>query len=310
MRSKLRLGTSRRQPRAAGVPHWLTPLAIAAGIASLAPIPAAAAEAPTRLVRVVDYESSVSRDGRLAFVSNRSGAFELYTTDADGKQPRQLTFDGGGKDNPSWSPDGTRIAYVAQVGDNADIHLIDAHGTRQRRLTTGPHRELHPFWSPDGTRIVFTRYVDSPPGAGVLSVHAMDADGGNETALTHGTSASYASFSPDGKHLLYWRLFGDNAEIVIADADGRDEKRLTRDPAFDGWPSWAPDGTRIAFARERGDAADIYTLDLATGTERLLSGGRGRKTAPKWTADGTAVLFDRTLDGETGIWRIDAGGGR
>ncbi len=119
-----------------------------------------------------------------------------------------------------------------------------------------------------------------------------------------GASASYASFSPDGKRLLYWRMFGDNADIVVSNADGSGEKRLTRDPAFDGWPCWAPEGDRIAFARERGIDADVYILDLATGAERMLFGGHGRKTAPKWSEDGSAVLFDRTRDGETGIWRV------
>jgi TolB protein len=157
---------------------------------------------------------------------------------------------------------------------------------------------------------VFTRYVDVPRGAGTLGVHAMEADGGNETAITRGASASYASFSADGKRLLYWRMFGDNADIVVADADGSGERRLTRDPAFDGWPSWSPGGDRIAFARERGKESDIYTLDIATGTEHLLFGGPGRKTAPKWNADGSAVLFDRTRDGETGIWRVAVGGPR
>ena len=39
-----------------------------------------------------------------------------------------------------------------------------------------------------------------------------------------------------------------NAEIYVADADGRNPVRLTNDPANDREPAWSPDGTQIAFS--------------------------------------------------------------
>ena len=48
-------------------------------------------------------------------------------------------------------------------------------------------------------------------------------------------------------------------------ADGRTRRRLTRDPAFDGYPSWSPDGRRIAFLRWHEGMADVYVM-RADGT--------------------------------------------
>ena len=47
--------------------------------------------------------------------------------------------------------------------------------------------------------------------------------------------------------------------------DGKHQRRLTRYPAFDGYPSWSPDGRRIAFLRWHNDMADVYVM-RADGT--------------------------------------------
>ncbi|MBX3510997.1 MAG: PD40 domain-containing protein, partial [Hyphomonadaceae bacterium] len=120
-----------------------------------------------------------------------------------------------------------------------------------------------------------------------------------------GANASYGSLSPDGLSLLYWREFDGNAEVVIADAHGRGERRLTHNMNFDGWPSWSPDGRMIAFSRDNGVSADIVVLELASGAEQVLTSGPGRRISPKWDAAGGLIYFGGVVDGARGIWRIN-----
>ena len=41
------------------------------------------------------------------------------------------------------------------------------------------------------------------------------------------------------------------SDIYVMAADGKNQRRLTNNPASDHSPSWAPDGKRIAFVSER-----------------------------------------------------------
>ena len=66
-----------------------------------------------------DRAPSYSPDGKeIAFISNRSGHFELWLMAADGRRLRRITdlARSGYEawfDRPAWSPDGRRLAFTA-----------------------------------------------------------------------------------------------------------------------------------------------------------------------------------------------------
>lgn len=69
---------------------------------------------PILVTTHTERDADFSPDGtRLAFVSDRSGALELWLADSDGERPERLTDSGpDGIGRPRWSPDGERIAYL------------------------------------------------------------------------------------------------------------------------------------------------------------------------------------------------------
>src|SRR4051812_18519496 len=68
------------------------------------------------------------QNGKIAFESDRSGAYEIYTVDPDDTDLTRLTFSGGRQ--PAWSPEGTKIAFVRA----GNLWLMNADGSNQHSL--------------------------------------------------------------------------------------------------------------------------------------------------------------------------------
>ncbi|MBL8221462.1 MAG: PD40 domain-containing protein, partial [Bryobacterales bacterium] len=171
----------------------------------------------------LDSSPALSPDGRqIAFRSARSGASEIWVMNADGGNPRRLTyFNGPVTGSPRWSPDGNWIAYDGRVDGNADIHVMAADGKSDRRLTTQPANEVVPSWSRDGRYI----YYASDQNGG-WEVWKSPADGKGPARQVTTGGGFRAEESSDGNWLYYakrepksglWRmpLSGGEEEQVL-----------------------------------------------------------------------------------------------
>ena len=82
-----------------------------------------------------------SRDGRrIVFISTRTGNPELWVSNADGTNLRQVTFLGGPYcANPQWSPiDDERILFNSRRDGRSALYVLDLRtGTTQRLTTDG-----------------------------------------------------------------------------------------------------------------------------------------------------------------------------
>lgn len=97
-----------------------------------------------------------SPDGNtIAFASLRSGHWQLWTSDREGGNTRQLTaFERGEVGQAYWTPDSRQIVFASNGEGSEDLYVISATGGKPRKL--GPSdKELAMagrVLSPDGTR--------------------------------------------------------------------------------------------------------------------------------------------------------------
>jgi len=129
-----------------------------------------------------------SPDGKrlayIAFISDASPGWRVFTIGADGKDKKQLTTDANVDGNvfPHWSPDGNRIAFGALVDGVLQVGVVSAAGGEEKIVTSGPHAHTFPRWSPDGKSLCFIRTEKGKRGELVVG----DPDGTNaKVLLTH-----------------------------------------------------------------------------------------------------------------------------
>ncbi len=189
------------------------------------PAPGGRAGTPEKIASSsqAEYSPSFSPDGRkIAFSSDRSGVFEIYTAGSDGSGVTRITnLRGSGAGSPRWSPDGRSIVFLSGQGET-DLFLVDPNGDHPRRVAALPGSEVVPTWSRDGQMIYFGSNRN-----GRFEVWRIAAAGGEAVQVTrNGGHAAYES--PDRKFLYIarargvtslWRMSIDGGEEVEV-ADG------------------------------------------------------------------------------------------
>jgi TolB protein len=114
--------------------------------------------------------------------------------------------------------------------------------------------------------------------------------------LAHPDLDSNASFSPDGRSIVFTSTRNGSADIYRVDIDGVRLQRLTDDPAFDDQGVLSPDGRWLAFVSSRSGQTDIWMLELATGGLRNVTKHPGGDFRPSWSPDGQWIAFSSDRD--------------
>ncbi len=160
---------------------------------------------PAALIVAADqwnFEPAWSPDGsRIAFVSTRSGAHEIWLADRDGGHLQQLTaFAGAFVASPRWSPDGSRLLFVASPGGRSDLYVADVATRRTHVVATDDSGKVAPSWSRDGRWIYF-----GSPRRGDWQIWKVPAAGGRPVQVTR--DGGYAAVeSMDGTVLYFSRI--------------------------------------------------------------------------------------------------------
>lgn len=225
-------------------------------------------KAPRPLIRSTraDHSQQFSPDGAtIAFASDRTGNYEIWLADADGKNQRQLTDAKTSAGSPRFSPDGKFVAYDAQISGGSDVYLISASGGAVRRLTEDGKNNSLPAWSADGQWIFF---ISNRSGSD--QIWKMPVGGGEAAQLTkEGAFEMFAA--PDGKRIIYSKG-GGKPGLWSVGTNGGDEQSISELADAGVWRSWFVASSGVyytAFATQPPFRVKFF--DFATGQTREIS---------------------------------------
>lgn len=248
-----------------------------------------------------------SPDGqRLAFISERAGAPQVFVLPAFGGEAEQLTTSKSGVIDFEWSPDAARVAYVAPYapteeeekkvkgGDDAvtvDLNLkhtrlwvITVASKEARELVARDWDVMDPQWSPDGTRLAYqtvpsTRADDNHKS----DIWIVDVGSGAQRRLTENPGADQSPrWSPDGQQVAYLSrpatvtMIAQTRLTVIPSAGGTPRTVISDDFVYQpSAPIYSRDGQVLWFGAATGTTTQVFTVPAAGGTPRAVTSFQG-----------------------------------
>lgn len=203
------------------------------------------------------FNPSVSADGKvLAFGVDTQATSEIWVMSTDGTGARQLTKDNLLDQEPTISPDGTRIAWNQWSPfpgyTDRDIWVMNADGSGQQLLFNGSGEDYYPQFTPDGQTIVMgseTGDLDIRKTPSVPALPPVTTATG--VAEDNGQLENEPTVSPDGKTVAFaQRPLGmplGQADVYAASIDGGPSIPLFATGASETSPAYSPDGIKIVF---------------------------------------------------------------
>jgi TolB protein len=238
---------------------------------------------------------------RIAFVSNATGAKEIYVMDYDGENRTRVTRDGTISMYPDWFPDGTGIVYTRYEGHRQEVRRVDIMSGDVRRITRLPGLNAFAAVSSRGDEIVLTLSRDGNP-----EIYRVRVDGSDARRLTHGRSTeSSPCWSPDGRRIAFVSDRSGAPQIYVMSAGGGPAERVPYAGSYNTSPDWSPSGELLAYTARIEGIFQICTVDVETKEVIRLTTGGGQKEDPSWAPDGRHLAYSMTIGGKSDIYMLD-----
>ncbi|MDG2048738.1 MAG: hypothetical protein P8M78_01115 [Myxococcota bacterium] len=245
----------------------------------------------------------------LAFISDRSGAREVWVMDADGDRQRQATRGSSLKQFPDWMPDGGAILYTSYPERSGlpRLYLTSRGEYRPGPLLTRVLPDSPKYRGVFGPQGRYLALVTSIGGQAEL--FRVDRSGRDLYRLTRSSAIDISpAWSPDGQQIAFVSDRSGAPQVYVMDRNGRNVRRITYNGSYNTAPAWSPDGRWIAYETRVQAQFDIWLID-PSGEVNLPIVSHGRSDeSPTWSPDSRKIAFSSTRRGRPDIYVVDADG--
>ncbi|MGA7915769.1 MAG: protein kinase, partial [Candidatus Acidiferrales bacterium] len=191
------------------------------------------------------------------------------------------------------SPDGNYILNVQRDGGQESLWLRNVP-TNSNTQIVPPSDDIYRGlkFSPDGNFIYFVRAEKNEKN--VNSLYRAPVLGGSPERIIHDIGSNI-SFSPDRSQVTFLRFKFNQGEgdLMIANADGSNERLLSKQGTRVRAPAWSPDGKSIVIAEflaEKSAVSGLYIFDASNGEKKTFATSEMFLNSPLWLPDQSGIL--------------------
>ena len=229
---------------------------------------------------------------RLAYISDESGAADLWTARLDGSDASPAAADAFLDASPSWHPNGRWIAYASLRGGVWQIAARDWRTGEEKPLVISEYEDREPSWSPDGSALAFVSARSGRDEIYLLEnaeAALNDAPPLIRQAVRGGVPGRRPSWHPNGTALAYESLQGGAPHIWTLDLyEGA--PRLLIQIADSRAPVYSPAGKRVMFTRFINGSPSLWVWSALSGDVHRLTPLGLEAQFGVWTAGESAAF--------------------
>jgi serine/threonine protein kinase len=228
-------------------------------------------------------------DGRILYTASGDGSPQIWTMDADHRNPRQLTNGEFPGMFPTASPDGKYVVYVCATRGSIDLWRIHPDGTNALQLTKGQDA-FTPTFTPDSKWVVYSNVKD-----GKYALWKISIDGGEPVRLTEKHSHT-AAVSPDGQFIAceYQENESGTSHQIAIFPMGSNAPVKTFDQQVSSQFAWLPGGRALGFTEDRNGVSNLRSFPLdGSPAEQLTDFKSDKIFSFSWSHDGKSLVVAR-----------------
>jgi TolB protein len=225
-------------------------------------------------------------DGSLIYTSQIAGEQNIWITDPNQSEPKQLTAHVGFNEQPLVSPDGRYIVLLSNRNGQQHLWRIDIDGKHPLELSGG--KDAQATFTGDGQSIIFRSL--NAQGSNLVR---LSINGGQPQPIT-GRIAFDPNVSPDGKTLAcaFRPEPAAKTQIALLPIEGGEPKFISDLPAYYGRLRWMPDGSGIAYAARQEGVGNIWVQPLdGSPPKQLTRWGTNPIFSFGWSRDGKWLAY-------------------
>jgi len=246
-----------------------------------------------RLDGVNDF--AIAPDGRIVYTANHAGNWDLFISDANGENSRQLTFDGRFHHSATACDDNRTVFFTSDLSGGEHLFKFDLQTGATSQFTNGAG-EFFPSCRGAGDFVFYS--AQSPGGQG--NIYKMPIAGGAPVRISDRSAVSPGFLSLDARYIAIASAGKDGRVVllVISTANGAVEGQAeipsTLDQAAHA-ASWMPDNRSIAIADVRSGASNLWAMPVLGGGpgKQLTHFTSGVLWAFQISRDGKSVVLSR-----------------